>query len=188
MIYAQSESRKRGKSQHISAGSCRIFACRSVRSMANDNYKLSDVQYDICDTQGKIFEVVARLYSHDSFKTFADAYMRSDFCKRQMDVSYSRYQVHDPEESLDFVIPEIEQHVKLFCDMDKPFPSDVAYWIGFTYRHISMKTCLDIAEIIECIPLQRMIAMYPGMHTLDETMALELIMFTFRLSFCNRKV
>lgn len=43
-------------------------------------------------------------------------------------------------------------------------------------------------EHIECIPLQRMIAMYPGMHTLDETMALELIMFTFRLPFCNRKV
>lgn len=158
-------------------------------SMTNDNnYKLSDVQYDICDTQGKIFEVVAKYYSHDSFKTFADAYMRSDFCKRQMDVSYSRYQVHDPEESLDFVIPEIEQHVRLFRDMDKPFPSDVAYWIGFTYRQISMKTCLDSAEIIECIPLQRMIAMYPGMHTLDETMALELIMFTFQLSFCNRKV
>ena len=49
-------------------------------SMTNDNnYKLSDVQYDICDTQGKIFEVVAKYYSHDSFKTFDDEYMRSDF-------------------------------------------------------------------------------------------------------------
>ena len=156
--------------------------------MTNDDLRLSGVQYDICDTQGRIFEVVAKKYSPDSFMLFAEKYMRSDFCRRQMDSSYSRFQVHDPEESLDFVIPEIEKNTKLYDGTDRMFSPDVAYWIGFTYRQISMKTCLYSSDIIQKIPLKRMIAMYSGLHTLDETMALEIIMQEFQLPFQNKKV
>lgn len=156
--------------------------------MMNDKLQLDDVQYDICETQGLIFETIAGKYSAESFKTFVKEYMCSEFCRRQMDVSYSRYQMHEPEESLDFVIPEISEHAKLELSTDSHFPGDTAFWIGFTYRQVSMKTCLPSAEIIKQIPLTKMLAMYPGLHTVDETMALEIIMESFHLPFHNRKV
>jgi hypothetical protein len=81
---------------------------------------MTDLEYDICETQGYNLE------------KFLPLYLQSDFCKRAMDTIYSRFPLEDELECWDFIYPEIKNELSIYED-NKTFDRNVAYWIGFTY-------------------------------------------------------
>jgi hypothetical protein len=128
---------------------------------------LNHVQWLICETQGNIFEYIAD--NGYDMQIFVEKYMQSDFTARNMDTRYSRYQLHDPEESLDFVFKEIGEIPKA----DGYFIGSIAYWMGYIYRALYIVTGISSKELVHKLPFSQMIKMYPGYHTMDEIMQLE---------------
>lgn len=59
----------------------------------------------ICRTQGDLFEWAAD--EHYKFPDFSDIYPGSDICARSMDSEYSRLQLMEPLEHMDFIRMEI---------------------------------------------------------------------------------
>lgn len=59
-------------------------------------------------------------------------------------------------------------------------------WLYIIMAYRDKVTDFSKLDVIQ--KLKRMIAMYSGLHTLDETMALEIIMQEFRLPFQDKKV
>lgn len=143
-----------------------------------DYYKvLDDITYEICETQGNIFEYIAdRQYD---MQEFIPKYMMCDWTRRQMDTKYSRYQIREPEECLDFILPEIGNIQKI----DGYYDGGAAFWIGFLYRAIYFATKLPSSIIIKKLPLEEMYQLYPGFHTMDEGMQLELILTSKKYNF-----
>lgn len=138
---------------------------------------MDDIIYSICDTQQRIYRYMAE--NSYNMKVFSDAYLNSDFCSRAMDTIYSRFQMHDELESYDFYMPEIEKQLVVYMDkMDDP---DMSAWIGFTYRHLFFATSIRSAELVEIIPYETMCNYYPGLHTVDEDNALDIICHDFHL-------
>lgn len=48
---------------------------------------MTGINYDICYTQQRIYKYMCQ-QGYD-MKTFSDAYLRSDFCRRAMDTNYN---------------------------------------------------------------------------------------------------
>lgn len=133
---------------------------------------MRSIDYDICQTQQRIYEYMAK--NGYDMKVFSDAYLSSDFCRRAMDTIYSRFQLEDVGECSDFFMPEIEHQLIKYpnnfgCDMD------IAGWIGFTYRQLFITTGVHSAELIKIVPFDAMCRYYPGLHTIDEENAVDVI-------------
>lgn len=133
---------------------------------------MTDIERDICETQQMIYEHMCN-QGYD-MKSFSDAYLRSDFCRRAMDTLYSRFQLEFPTECEDFFWPEIKDQVEKMED-GLQFDVDVACWIGYTYRQLYFETQIPSRELVELIPFEVMCQYYPGMHTIDEEEAAELM-------------
>lgn len=133
---------------------------------------MTGVDYDICKTQQRIYEYMAS-EGYD-MKSFSNAYLASDFCRRAMDTVYSRFQLETPYECADFYMPEIEsQLIKL--TPGTIYSPDIAGWIGFTYRQIYIETGTSSSALSKLIPFDVMQNYYPGMHTIDEEEAAQII-------------
>ena len=130
---------------------------------------LTKIQEIICETQGNIFRCANELgYDMDKF---VPAYMQSRFCERSMDTVYSPFQMADPEECLDFILPEIN-----VPKLPQPkYRADILYWIGYTYRHLYFSLNKTSKEIGNRVSFISMLAYYPGLHTVDEDMAVDII-------------
>ena len=133
--------------------------------------KISGINYDICETQADIFEYAASQYD---FNNFVSLYMKSDFCKRAFDTSYSRFQLETVLECMDFILPEIGNQLKT-VDLQNKIPKDVANWIGFIYRALYIRTNIPSAILLEKVSLDSLYRYYPGLHTIDEEMQLDII-------------
>ena len=131
------------------------------------------IDYTICKTQGSIYEQQAK----DGYDIviFSDLYLKSDFCRRAFDTIYSRFQIADRLECLDFILPEIGGKCRKFTTREEIFSPDVAYWIGFTYRQLYIETCISSRELSERLSFEAMCRYYPGLHTVDEYMATGII-------------
>lgn len=105
---------------------------------------MTGIEHDICDTQGRIYEY-ASTFGYD-MEVFSKVYLCSDFCHRAMDAPYSRFQLHTEEECWDFIYPEIEKVLKKYPD-GQVFDRNVAYMIGFTYRHAAFITEASSREL-----------------------------------------
>lgn len=66
---------------------------------------MNGIEYDICYTQQRIYEHMAS--EKYDMRVFSDAYLKCDFCRRAMDTCYSRFQLEDVYECMDFYMPEI---------------------------------------------------------------------------------
>lgn len=139
------------------------------------NYTLNNVQTVICDNQGSIFEYIARTYTFDTFVEFVPAFMNSDFCRTQWDVSYSRYQFNLIDENLDFLMPELEKKMQFIhaSENDRIFDPDTAHWIGFTYRQLQILTGMPSSQIMKKVTFDDLCGAYPGLHTVSEEMSAE---------------
>jgi hypothetical protein len=141
----------------------------------NDKILLTPLQYRICQTQADIFEYIA---THNcDIDDFIKNYMNSDFCFYQMDTSYSRYQLHDVLECLDFICSEFS----LLPQKEFINPA-ICYWIGFIYRGLWFKTQIPSKKLIKIISLQEMKESYIGLHTLDEDIQLNILCQRHQLS------
>ncbi len=138
---------------------------------------LTNVEYIICRNQGELYRYIAR-HGYD-LKAFSDAYLTSDFCRRAFDTTYSRFQFADEEECLDFIWPEIGEVPSL--PDGQCFEPDVAFWIGFVYRQLYIKTGVCSRELLRKLPFEKMCGYYPGLHTIDEDMAIDIICKDFAL-------
>jgi len=125
------------------------------------------VELSICQNQGRLYEFAANA-GYD-LECFSNAYLQSNFCKRAMDTVYSRFQLHDEQEILDFLLPEIKS--KCLVVEQKKFNPDTAYWIGFTYRQLYYETGRTSKELAELFLFSDLCKSYSGLHTVDEEMA-----------------
>ena len=77
-------------------------------------------------------------------------------------------------ECLDFIMPEIQDKVhKLENNMY--FSKYIAEWIGFMYRYLYIYSGIKSYELKSDIPFDLMCKYYPGMHTIDEESAAEIM-------------
>lgn len=151
----------------------------------------------IIEVQGKLFEYMA-LYGYH-MDVFTEQYMNSDFVKRYYETGYSYLQGNDLFENLDFLLPEIQDNLTQYPNAVKLIPSvpgngpssnlglveptsemifdiDVAEWIGETYRRLNIMTSIPSKELIQLFPFNLMCKMYPGLHTIDATQSIEILM------------
>jgi hypothetical protein len=133
---------------------------------------MTDLEYDICETQGRIYEYAAT--QGYNLEKFSPLYLQSDFCKRAMDTIYSRFQLEDELECWDFIYPEIKNELSIYED-NKTFDRNVAYWIGFTYRQSYIATGISSSDLSQLLDIKTMCDYYPGLHTIDEDEAMEII-------------
>ena len=145
---------------------------------------MDSITRSICETQGNIFESYARLMSAETFEKFVVFYMTSDFCAREMDASYSWLHLQPALQSMDFI--DVEMKKENFVYQEAPeadrINSDVAWWLGFTYRHLAIKNKLPSRSIIQRVRVERLILAYPGLSTVDDDMAAEIISQDFCLN------
>ena len=140
---------------------------------------LDDVHRYICKQQQELFEYVQEQGA--DVITFAEAFMKSDFCNRSLDKPYSVDQYADIMNWLEFL--EWERIiVKPVIRPQRPITRRVAGWAGFTYRQIQIETGLQSRDLWEKVPIERLIRAWPGLHTVDEDMAAEIIMEDFNLT------
>ena len=132
----------------------------------------------ICNQQKELYE-----YAHKNkadLRAFSDAFMKSKFCNNSIDKPYSVDQFADIMNWLEFL--EMEGcYVKpdpLKCD---EVSYNTAGWIGFTYRQLHFYTGLNGKDLAEKVPFERLAIAYPGLHTVDEEMAAEIITHDFGL-------
>lgn len=144
---------------------------------------MNGIEYDISYTQQRIYEYMA-LEKYD-MHVFSDAYLKCDFCRRAMDTCYSRFQLEDVYECMDFYMPEIE---KLLVKTESVQNIDAAAWIGFMYRYLFICTGIMSAELVKTVTYDVMLGYYPGLHTVDEDMAIDIICKDFALKQNRVKV
>ena len=124
---------------------------------------------DICATQGEIYELAAKLlYNREEF---SQKYLDSDFCNREMDARYSVFQLADAEECMDFIQKEFKPELSFV-----QYTRQKTFWIGYTYRRLQMFTGISSRELNTLVPYPVMARYYEGLHTVDDDMAIEIIL------------
>ena len=146
------------------------------------------VMWQICNTQGDIFEHYASLMSSAEFNKFVKFYLESDFCAQEMDASYSWLHLQPALQSADFIDMEIKKKHFVFQKEKKTYNLDVAWWLGFTYRHLALKTKMKSKDLMQKVKMNSLVAAYPGLSTLDDDMAAEIICEEFRLPVATKNV
>lgn len=134
----------------------------------------TEIDRIISRNQGALFEYAAK-QGYD-MKKFVVQWMKSKVCKNYMDVSYSCLQFREPEEFMDYLEMDGEKFeiADLFHD-GKIFDPATAFWMGRAYRMLFIKSGIKSKELVDIIPLERMLQYYPGMHTIEEENATEIM-------------
>ena len=127
-----------------------------------------EVGYDICETQEKIFSLAMDMGFDD--ENFISKYMNSQFCNREMDALYSWFQMADPEDSMDYILKEIEPQ-KNYRHHDEY----AIQWTGWMYRYLHLRLKVSSREIYAILPLKDMLVYYIGMHTQDDEYFVDVI-------------
>lgn len=130
---------------------------------------MTHIQDIICETQGEIFRCANEMKL--DMDSFAPQYMKSRFCEKSMDTIYSPFQMADAEECLDFILAEI--NVPKLNNIK--YDSSATEWVGYTYRHLYFALGKSSKEIVNNVSFISMLVYYPGLHTVDEDMAIEII-------------
>ena len=138
---------------------------------------LDHVKRYICCQQQELFEYAQK--QNADIIQFAFDFLNSDFCNRSLDKPYSADQYMDIMNWLEFL--EQEDICLSNYNTSDPISNQIAGWLGFTYRQIQIESGLSSSEIIRRVPVDRMILSYPGLHTVDEDMAADIIIHDFNL-------
>lgn len=135
---------------------------------------LNREQRFICEQQQDLYEYVQEIGA-DVFE-FSDDFLNSRFCNCSIDKPYSVDQCADILNWLEFLEQE---GVKPFTAESMQVPKKVAGWVGFTYRQIHFETGLPSKQLCAMIPIKKLVIAYPGLHTVDENMAAEIVIKDF---------
>ena len=127
------------------------------------------LEQDICKTQADFYKKAA--VDGCDMKTFSNRYLKSNFCNKSMETTYSSFQREDAETCLEFIYPQIGNPEDIPYDPSgkKIFDPDVAYWVGYTYQQLYYETGMRGAQLAEQVPFDKLILNYRAHHTLDET-------------------
>lgn len=131
----------------------------------------------ICEQQQDFFEYTSNLLL--DMYNFIPSFMKSDFCNRELDSTYSVFQYADIYDWEDFLKKEISFTPKPF--IKERIPKNVVGWIGYTYRYIQIESQISSKILIDKIPLAKLLRAYAGLHTVDEEMAYDIIRNDFDL-------
>lgn len=136
------------------------------------------IELDIANTQGRIYRMMAR-EGYD-MEVFSREFLRSDFCRREFDVSYSRFQINDEEESADFFLPEIGDRLVKY-ENGVVFDTEIADWIGWSYRYLVSEIDISSSELEKAIPFQEMYGLWISFHTVDDSYLVDQVCEWFSL-------
>lgn len=138
---------------------------------------ITQEQRYICNQQKELYEYAQSNYA--DIRKFSNDFMNSDFCNRSIDKPYSVDQYSDIVNWIEF----LEKDCPIEADIlqKNKVPYNTAGWIGFTYRYLHFVTGLPSRALADKVPVDRLIISYPGLHTVDEDMAADIIIHDFNI-------
>lgn len=131
-----------------------------------------EVIYRIAETQGEIYQL-AYERGYD-IEDFSDKYLRSDFCKLEMDALYSKFQLEFGNACMDELMAEFENKNIVV----KKKGNDIVYspaWIGEMYRHLFYALRAYSAELAEKISVTELAACESELEDCDTKESIELL-------------
>ena len=128
------------------------------------------INYDICISQAKLYEYVAN-EGYDMVD-FSNKYLQSKFCNVNFDREWSLYHFAAPVETSYEIFKEIQVDK---YEGNMVFNPDAAWWIGFTYKQLQIETEMHSKDILKEISFEELVRCYPGLHTVDEEYATDMI-------------
>ncbi len=143
---------------------------------------MNDEERFICCQQQELYEYAQARQA--DMEAFSDMFLNSELCNNSLDKPYSVDQFADIANWLEFlekdcpVIPGLFQKSRVTLS--------AAGWTGFTYRQLHFATGLSGKELARLVPFGKLVAAYPGLHTVDEDMAAEIIIKDFKLGINTR--
>ena len=127
------------------------------------------IEYDRAVTQAELYEYVCK--EGFDVSDFSDRFLNSEFCGRSMDANYSRHQLEFPELLASYVFEEVVPK-----KAEENFvPEEVAWWVGYMYRQLSLKYHITSRNIVRQLPFEKIARRYNGLHIVDDDIALELL-------------
>lgn len=139
---------------------------------------ITQEQRYICNQQKELYEYVQNLNS--DIRKFSNDFMHSFFCNASLDKPYSVDQFADIVNWLEFLEKDCKVEPAPFQKNRVSFAA--AGWIGFIYRYLHFVTGLPSHILADKVPVDRLIIAYPGLHTVDEDMAAEILMHDFGIA------
>lgn len=122
-------------------------------------YEFKVLEIDLCEMQGRFFELAAR--SGYQMRRFVPAFMQSEVARR-LDSPYSRYQWMGEE----YMLHQVARECALVPDCI-PAEDEAYFWMGYLYRFWHFATGENSAEIYAAADFSRMLRVYEGYHTLS---------------------
>jgi len=132
----------------------------------------------ICNQQKELYEYAQQ--EQADICVFSNDFLNSSFCNRSLDKPYSVDQFADMVNWLEFLGQE-GCTVKRDTKQKRRVSFEAAGWIGFTYRQLHFATGLSGRELAKRVPVERLMIAFPGLCTVDEDMAADIIIHDFNL-------
>ena len=126
---------------------------------------MDDIQFKLCDIQGRLFEL-SGAKGYDS-ATFIKAFMTSETAKG-LDSKYNRLQWAGEE----YLFAEVVDSAKL-TPGGKVYDKETLFWSGYLYRFWHFTTGEDSREIYKQAPAETMNRNWLIFHTLAPEVAIE---------------
>ena len=129
--------------------------------------RLSRFERQLCNLQGKLFELSAR--KKFSSQEFVDFYMQSKAAKF-FDLPFDRTQWLGEESLLIDVLEE-----KPDLPQGEIYGTEAMFWMGYLYRYWHFYTKQSSHEIGNICDAKTLHTLYPAYHTLDCALAIDRI-------------
>lgn len=141
------------------------------------------VRERIAETQGEIYQLAyERGYDMEDF---SDKYLRSDFCRLEMDALYSKFQTEFGDACMDELMEEFEnKNISVKMRDNNPILYSPA-WIGQMYRYLFYALRAYSSELAEKISVAELAACEPGLEDCDTKESIELLVEVFGDSFAK---
>lgn len=124
---------------------------------------------EIVETQGWLFECLDDLVPGIDMDDFINRYMRSE-TRKWVDIAYPYVGTMNYDILYEYFV-ETEGFEPRFTE--RGFDQIALNWIGQFYARYQWWYNIPSREVIELLPLERMLRAYPGLHDLDLQVAVE---------------
>ena len=124
---------------------------------------LDSIQLQLCDVQGRLFELSGKYASEDFIRTF----MTSETAEH-LDSRYNKLQWMGEE----YLLEELESEHAL-KETGEKYDREVLYWTGYIYRYWACSRGVTSRRIYKIAPAKVMRRNYPALHTLDPELAID---------------
>ena len=123
---------------------------------------------DVVESQGKLFDYVARVYPDMDTETFIHTYMESK-TRRSIDEAQAYVNTMTATELWEYFV-KTEGHLLKHGEALAGFLPD---WIGEFYAYYQWYYNIPSAEVVKKIPVSFLKKAYPGLHDLDLDLAVQ---------------